>query len=85
MQRSLREDVERLSTWIKVVNIWAVPVLIALIAAALAWFQRLRTTRAARRGGMSARARTPAMSPKVFLVLAGDHRDRRGRRPWSRC
>ena len=48
VQRSLREDVERLSTGIKALNIWAVPVLIALLAAALAWFQRLRATRAAR-------------------------------------
>ena len=48
VQRSLREDVERLSTGIKALNIWAVPVLIALVAAALAWFQRLRATRAAR-------------------------------------
>ena len=32
MQRSLREDVERLATWIKIVNIWAVPVLVALLA-----------------------------------------------------
>ena len=48
VQHSLREDVEGLSTWIKALNIWAVPVLIALVAAALAWFQRLRATRAAR-------------------------------------
>jgi ABC-type uncharacterized transport system involved in gliding motility auxiliary subunit len=48
VQHSLREDVEGLSTWIKALNIWAVPVLIALLAAALAGFQRLRATRAAR-------------------------------------
>jgi ABC-type uncharacterized transport system involved in gliding motility auxiliary subunit len=48
VQRSLREDVEGLSTGIKALNIWAVPVLIALLAAALAWFQRLRARRAAR-------------------------------------
>ena len=48
VQRSLREDVESLSTWIKALNIWAVPILIALLAAGLAGFQRIRATRAAR-------------------------------------
>ena len=48
VQRSLHEDVERLSTAIKALNIWAVPVLVALLAAGLALFQRLRATRAAR-------------------------------------
>ena len=47
VQRSLREDVERLATWIKVVNIWAVPVLIALLAIAVALVRRARTARAA--------------------------------------
>jgi ABC-type uncharacterized transport system involved in gliding motility auxiliary subunit len=47
VQRSLREDVESLSTWIKALNIWAVPILIALLAAGLAWFKRIRATRAA--------------------------------------
>jgi ABC-type uncharacterized transport system involved in gliding motility auxiliary subunit len=48
VQHSLREDVEGLSTRIKALNIWAVPVLIALVAAALAGFHRLRARRAAR-------------------------------------
>jgi ABC-type uncharacterized transport system involved in gliding motility auxiliary subunit len=47
VQRSLREDVESLSTWLKALNIWAVPILIALVAAGLAAFQRIRATRAA--------------------------------------
>jgi ABC-type uncharacterized transport system involved in gliding motility auxiliary subunit len=47
VQRSLREDVERLATWVKVVNIWAVPVLIALLAIAVALVRRVRTARAA--------------------------------------
>ena len=47
VQRSLRENVESLSTGIKALNIWAVPILIALVAAALAWFQRARAHRAA--------------------------------------
>jgi ABC-type uncharacterized transport system involved in gliding motility auxiliary subunit len=48
VQRSLHENVERLSTRVKALNIWAVPILIALLAAGLAGFQRLRATRAAR-------------------------------------
>jgi len=47
VQRSLREDVERLATGIKIVNIWAVPVLIALLAIALALVRRARTARGA--------------------------------------
>jgi ABC-type uncharacterized transport system involved in gliding motility auxiliary subunit len=47
VQRSLHEDVESLSTWIKALNIWAVPILIALLAAGLASFQRIRARRAA--------------------------------------
>jgi ABC-type uncharacterized transport system involved in gliding motility auxiliary subunit len=47
VQRSLRENVESLSTTVKALNIWAVPILIALIAAGLAWFQRIRAQRAA--------------------------------------
>jgi len=49
VQRSLREDVERLSTWIKVVNIWAVPVVVALIAIAIALWRHARTARGAAR------------------------------------
>jgi hypothetical protein len=47
VQRSLREDVEKLSTFLKALNIWTVPIVIALVAAALAWFQRHRARRAA--------------------------------------
>jgi ABC-type uncharacterized transport system involved in gliding motility auxiliary subunit len=46
VQRSLRENVETLSTAVKALNIWAVPILIALVAAGLAWFQRIRARRA---------------------------------------
>lgn len=45
VQRSLHEDVERLATWLKAFNIWAVPVLIALLAAVIAWLQRIRRSR----------------------------------------
>jgi ABC-type uncharacterized transport system involved in gliding motility auxiliary subunit len=51
VQRSLREDVESLSTWIKVVNIWAVPVLIALLAVGVALWRHARTARAAAPAG----------------------------------
>ena len=47
VQRSLHENVEKLSTEIKAFNIWAVPILIALLAAGLAGFQRVRAWRAA--------------------------------------
>jgi ABC-type uncharacterized transport system involved in gliding motility auxiliary subunit len=46
VQRSLRENVEQLSMWVKIINIWAVPVLIALIALAVAVYRRLRISRA---------------------------------------
>jgi ABC-type uncharacterized transport system involved in gliding motility auxiliary subunit len=42
VQRSLRENVEHLSMWVKIINIWAVPVLIALIALGVAVYRRLR-------------------------------------------
>ncbi len=45
VQRQLRENVEHLSTWVKIVNIWAVPVLIALIALGVAVYRRLRIAR----------------------------------------
>jgi ABC-type uncharacterized transport system involved in gliding motility auxiliary subunit len=47
VQRSLRQDVEQLSTMVKVVNIWAVPVLVALVAIALALVRHRRRARAA--------------------------------------
>jgi ABC-type uncharacterized transport system involved in gliding motility auxiliary subunit len=46
VQRSLRDNVEHLSTWVKIINIWAVPVLIALIALGVAVYRRLRIGRA---------------------------------------
>ena len=45
VQRSLRQDVETLSFWVKVVNIWAVPAVIALVALVIAivrWVRRAR-------------------------------------------
>jgi ABC-type uncharacterized transport system involved in gliding motility auxiliary subunit len=47
VQRSLRQDVEQLSTRVKLVNIWAVPVLVALVAITVALVRRRRRARAA--------------------------------------
>jgi ABC-type uncharacterized transport system involved in gliding motility auxiliary subunit len=46
VQRSLREDVESLATVVKVVNIWVVPILVALLALVVAWMRHARTARA---------------------------------------
>ncbi|MGI9436711.1 MAG: GldG family protein [Geminicoccaceae bacterium] len=45
VQRSLREDVEALATKVKFINIWAVPLIIALIAIGLAVFRQARSWR----------------------------------------
>ncbi len=45
VQRSLRQDVEALATKLKFINIWAVPLIIALIAIGLALFRQMRTWR----------------------------------------
>ncbi|MEM7043315.1 MAG: ABC transporter, partial [Pseudomonadota bacterium] len=49
VQRSLREDVEALATKLKFLNIWAVPLVIALIAVGLALFRQMRAWRFAAR------------------------------------
>ncbi len=45
VQRSLRTDVESLESRIRVVNIWAVPVVIAIVAVLLALVRRVRRAR----------------------------------------
>jgi len=45
VQHALRQDVEALETRIKVINIWAVPVLVALVAIGLALWRRRRAAR----------------------------------------
>jgi ABC-type uncharacterized transport system involved in gliding motility auxiliary subunit len=45
VQRSLREDVEQLSFWVRGINIWAVPVLIGMVAVVLALVRRWRAHR----------------------------------------
>jgi ABC-type uncharacterized transport system involved in gliding motility auxiliary subunit len=45
VQRSLRTDVETLESRIRVVNIWAVPIVIAIVAVLLALVRRMRRAR----------------------------------------
>jgi ABC-type uncharacterized transport system involved in gliding motility auxiliary subunit len=45
VQRSLRQDVETLQRDVRLINIWAVPVLIALLAIVLAVVRRMRRAR----------------------------------------
>jgi ABC-type uncharacterized transport system involved in gliding motility auxiliary subunit len=45
VQRSLREDVESLQREVRLINIWAVPVLVALLAMVLAVVRRIRRSR----------------------------------------
>ncbi len=49
VQRSLRQDVEALDAKLKFLNIWAVPLVIALFAIGLALFRQMRTLRFAAR------------------------------------
>jgi len=42
VQHNLRKDIETLDTGLKVLNIWAVPAIICLIAMAVAWVKRRR-------------------------------------------
>lgn len=45
VQRSLRNDVETLESRVRVINIWAVPVVIAIVALLLALIRRMRRAR----------------------------------------
>jgi DNA repair exonuclease SbcCD ATPase subunit len=45
VQRSLRENVENLQREVRLLNIWAVPVLVALLAIILAVVRRMRRAR----------------------------------------
>jgi ABC-type uncharacterized transport system involved in gliding motility auxiliary subunit len=51
VQRSLRRDVEDLATRVKLLNIWTVPILVALFAIGLAAVRRIRAARFARAHG----------------------------------
>jgi ABC-type uncharacterized transport system involved in gliding motility auxiliary subunit len=50
VQRSLREEVDGLAFWIRLLDIWAIPILIGLVALGLALWQRVRTPRHAPAG-----------------------------------
>ncbi len=45
VQRSLRNDVEALESRVRIINIWAVPVIIAIVAVLLALVRRMRRAR----------------------------------------
>jgi ABC-type uncharacterized transport system involved in gliding motility auxiliary subunit len=51
VQGSLRQDVEDLASWIKVINIWTVPILVALFAIGLAAVRKIRAARFAHAHG----------------------------------
>jgi ABC-type uncharacterized transport system involved in gliding motility auxiliary subunit len=51
VQRSLRQDVETLATWVKALNIWTVPILVALFAIGLAAVRKIRAARFAHAHG----------------------------------
>jgi ABC-type uncharacterized transport system involved in gliding motility auxiliary subunit len=51
VQRSLRQDVENLTTRVKLLNIWTVPILVALFAIGLAAVRKVRAARFAHAHG----------------------------------
>jgi hypothetical protein len=51
VQRSLRQDVENLTTRVKLLNIWTVPILVALFAIGLAAARKIRAARFAHAHG----------------------------------
>jgi hypothetical protein len=51
VQRSLRQDVENLASRVKVVNIWTVPILVALFVIGLAAVRKFRAARFAHAHG----------------------------------
>ncbi|MBL6945428.1 MAG: Gldg family protein [Rhodospirillales bacterium] len=40
VQHSLQKDIEALDTWLKILNIWAVPAIVSVIAVVMAWVRR---------------------------------------------
>ena len=45
VQHALNQDVERLQSWLRAFNIWAVPLLIGIVTVALALVRRRRAAR----------------------------------------
>lgn len=42
VQHNLRKDIDALDTWLKILNIWAVPAVVCVIAIVMAWIRRRR-------------------------------------------
>jgi ABC-type uncharacterized transport system involved in gliding motility auxiliary subunit len=53
VQHNLRKDIDSLDTWLKIINIWAMPVLISLVAIALLILRQARRRRSLHAGGGS--------------------------------
>ncbi len=53
VQHNLRKDIDSLDTWLKIINIWAMPALISLVAIALLILRRARRRRSLHAGGGS--------------------------------
>ncbi len=45
VQHNLRKDIDSLDTWLKIINIWAVPAIICVIAIVMAVVRRQRHAR----------------------------------------
>jgi len=42
VQHNLRKDIDALDTWLKILNIWAVPAVVCVVAIVMAWIRRRR-------------------------------------------
>ncbi len=58
VQRALRQDILAVEAWVKALNIWAMPIALALIAGGLALLRRRRVHRRAGAGTLAAEARS---------------------------
>ena len=56
VQRALRQDIGEVEAWVKGVNIWAMPLVMVVIAAGVLWFRRRRAARSAQSGTARAEA-----------------------------
>lgn len=50
VQNNLRKDIDSLDTWLKILNIWAVPAVVCVIAVVMAWVRRRRRRPSAAKG-----------------------------------
>ena len=56
VQRALRQDIGEVEAWVKGVNIWAMPLVMVVIAAGVLWLRRRRAARSAQSGTARAEA-----------------------------